>query len=205
MDDCCSSKESELAELRERHGILLKVVLAINLVMFFVESIAGWLAGSTALFADSLDMLGDAFVYGMSIYALGRDIKWNARASLVKGVFMGGFGVWVIGQATYRFFTPGIPVAETMGLVGGLALVANITCAVLLLRHRNDDLNMRSTWLCTRNDVIANIGVLVAAALVALTQSKYPDLVVGALVAAMVLRSSFLILRESSQALSKLN
>jgi Co/Zn/Cd efflux system component len=106
-------------------------------------------------------------------------------------------GVGVVGQAVYRYLTPGMPIAETMGWVAGLALVANLTCAMLLLRHRNDDLNMRSTWLCSRNDVVSNVGVLVAAWAVAVTQSKAPDLIVGIAIAVLVLRSAFVVLTES--------
>ena len=201
MDDCCNAKEAELRNLPLRQKKVLKVVLVINLAMFFIEGGYSFFAHSTALFADSLDMLGDAFVYGISLYAIGRSIKWNASISFIKGTIMAAFGIGVFVQAAYRFLSPTIPVAETMGLIAGLAFVANFLCAYLLLRHRNDDINMRSTWLCSRNDVLANIGVMAAALAVWLSKSKYPDLVVGIAIAALVLRSAFHVLNESIRSL----
>ncbi len=201
MDSCCDDKACELAKIPADQRRVLVVVLVINLVMFGVEGVYGIVARSTSLLADSLDMLGDALVYGFSLYAIGRSPRWNAGVSAMKGGIMSLFGIGVLVQAVYRFGSPGLPVAETMGWVGALALAANLTCAVLLLRHRNDDLNMRSTWLCSRNDVIVNLGVLAAAAAVALTGSKYPDLVVGVLISGLVLRSAAEILLESRAAL----
>lgn len=198
MDHCCNAKESELKKLASTQGKTLRIVLFINLVMFGVESTYGWIAHSTALLADSLDMLGDAFVYSVSLYALGRGSHWSARVSLLKGGIMTFFGLGVLGEAGYRFFTSTLPHAETMGVIGAVALAANLTCAILLLRHRHDDINMRSTWLCSRNDVIANVGVILAAWAVSMTQSPYPDLIVGVIIAALVLRSSYQVLTESS-------
>ena len=203
MDDCCNAKEAELTALPERQKKVLKITLAINLVMFVLEFVYGTLARSTSLLADSLDMLGDALVYGVSLYAIGKSIRWETSVSLLKGVVMALFGFWVVGQAVYRFTTPTLPVAETMGWVGGLALVANVSCAALLLRFRNDDLNMRSTWLCSRNDVIANIGVLIAAALVSTTNSHYPDLIVGIVISGLVLVSAYGVLRGAFKEISR--
>lgn len=199
MEDCCGSKQTELEKLGQNQVQVLRIVLAINLVMFFIEGYYGWISRSTSLQADSLDMLGDVVVYGTSLYAISRGVRWTARISLGKGLIMGAFGIWIVSQALYRFFSAGIPVAETMGWVGLLALAANVTCAVLLLRHRSDDINMRSTWLCSRNDVIANFGVLGAAGAVAFFQSKYPDLIVGVAISALVLKSSYSVIRDSLQ------
>ncbi len=201
MDDCCNAKEDELRALPQKQKDVLKITLVINLVLFVVEFFYGNVAHSTALLADSLDMLGDAFVYGVSIYAIGRSAKWNGTISLIKGLVMATFGLWVIGQAIYRFISPTLPIAETMGWVAGLALLANFACAALLLRFRNDDINMRSTWVCSRNDVIANVGVLIAAALVSVTNSRYPDLIVGILIAGLVLVSAFGVLMDSASSL----
>lgn len=201
VDDCCNAKEAELSALPQKQKNVLKITLVINLVLFGIEFFYGTIAHSTSLLADSLDMLGDAFVYGISLYAIGRSTKWNASISMAKGVTMTIFGVWVVGQAVYRFISPAMPTAETMGWVAGLALLANLSCAALLLRFRNDDINMRSTWLCSRNDVIANLGVLVAAAFVAVTNSRYPDLIVGVGIAILVLSSAYGVLRESSTTL----
>lgn len=197
MKACCDSKSSELEAIREKQGTVLKIVLLINLIMFFVEAISGFMARSTSLLADSLDMLGDAFVYGFSLYAIGKTPRWGASTSLLKGSIMLLFGIGVLFEATRRFLSPETPVAATMGLVGGLAFAANVTCAILLMRHRNDDLNMRSTWLCTRNDVVANIGVMIAAAAVGFTQSRWPDLVVGVAISTLVLKSAYSVLKES--------
>ncbi len=197
MDDCCNAKTTELTQLGEKRRVVLIIVLILNLVMFLVESAFGWLSHSTSLMADSLDMLGDAFVYAISIYALGRTARTNALVSLFKGIIMLTFGIGVILQAVARLGSPDLPIAETIGVIGGLALAVNLICATLLLRHRNDNLNMRSVWLCSRNDVIANIGVLGAGGAVALTQSKYPDILVGVFISVLVLRSAFTVLRES--------
>lgn len=147
------------------------------------------------------DCKSDAFVYAISLYALGRSRRWNASVSLVKGDLMGIFGIGVLVQAVFRFRAGEPPVAPLMGGVGGLALAANLSCLLLLLRHREDNLNMRSTWLCSRNDVIANVGVLGAAAAVVATGSLWPDLLVGLVIAGLILRSSFDVLSESVQSL----
>lgn len=197
MNDCCSTKEAELQALSKRQKYVLKIVLVINFAMFLIEAVYGVLAQSTALLADSLDMLGDALVYAFSLYVIGKSVKWNALVSFMKGIMMTAFAFGVIGQAVYRFIVPTFPTAETMGWVGSLALISNIICAILLLQHRNDDINMRSTWLCSRNDVVANLGVLIAAGAVAMTNSKYPDLLVGMAIAALVLKSAYCVLRDS--------
>lgn len=197
MEDCCHSKSDEMAVIATTHRRVLWLVLVINFAMFVVEFGFSWVAHSSSLLADSLDMLGDALVYGFSLFVIGKSKRWNASVAVFKGSLMGILGIGVVGQVIYRFITPTAPVAETMGWIAGLALAANLASAMLLLRHRNDDLNMRSTWICTRNDVISNIAVLVTAGLVALTQSKYPDLIVGLGIAGLILKSSYEILVES--------
>ncbi len=187
---CCESKSTELAALHEKQGGVLKAVLVVNAVMFAVELTAGIFARSTALMADSLDMLGDASVYAFSLYALHKGFQWRARAGYAKGVVMALFAVVVLGQAVYRFVTQVTPEAATMGAIGAVALSANLFCLVLLFRHRSDDINMRSTWLCSRNDIVANFGVILASWLVAVFQSGVPDLVVGTAIAALFLWSS---------------
>lgn len=201
MDHCCDTKAAELQNLSQHQRRILWIVLAINLAMFFIEGAAGLIARSTALMADSLDMAGDAFIYAISLYTIGRSVRWNASVSFAKGSVMALFGCGVFAQAVFRFQAGEPPAAHLMGSVGGLALAANTVCAVLLLRHRNDNLNMRSTWLCSRNDVIANLGVLGAAAAVAATGTLWPDLAVGTAIAALVLKSSFHVLTESWAAL----
>ena len=159
MASCCEDKSCEYA-LRESHSRVLWIVLAVNAVMFLAEGAAGLLAHSTSLLADALDMLGDALVYGFSLFVLARSARWQAGAAFAKGAFMLVFGLAVLGEAIYKVFHPVMPSVATMGIVGGLALAANLVCFFLLYRHRGDNLNMSSTWLCSRNDLIANIGVL---------------------------------------------
>src|SRR5262245_17991381 len=190
MDHCCGDKEHEIAKLRERQAGVLRIVLGINAVLFAIEFVSGWLAGSTALLGDSLDMLGDALVYGFSLYVLHRSEAWRARAAQAKGILMVLFAVSVLAQALLRVLAPEVPHAETMGAVGALALAGNAACFALLYRHRSDDLNMRSTWLCSRNDIIGNAAVLGAAAAVASTGSPWPDLLVGAGIAGLFLQSA---------------
>lgn len=176
---------------------MLWIVLAINALMFAVEGTAGLLAHSTALLADALDMLGDALVYGFSLFVLDRSARWQAGASLAKGAFMLAFGVGVLAEAIHKALVPVMPNAETMGAIGMLALLANLVCFTLLYRHRADNLNMSSTWLCSRNDLIANVGVLMAAAASFLLVSRWPDILVGSLIAVLFLHSAIDVLRRS--------
>lgn len=200
---CCEAKSMELDQLRAKQGSVLKWVLAINAFMFVLEFSFGLLSRSSALMADSLDMFGDAAVYGFSLYALHRGSVWRARAGLSKGLIMAVFGVVVLGQTIYRLVTASVPEASTMGVIGSLALAANLVCLIMLYRHRGDDINMRSTWLCSRNDIIANVGVVGASALVAYTNSGVPDLVVGLAIATLFLKSAYEVITEAKLELSE--
>jgi cation diffusion facilitator family transporter len=197
MDTCCVEKAEELKTLRGKHRSVLVIVLVVNAVLFVVEAAAGLLANSTALLADSLDMLGDSLVYGFSLYVLWRSAVWKAKAALLKGAIVAVFGTGVLIQAIYKAIAGAVPVAETMGVIGLLVLLGNGLCFFLLYRHRSDDLNMRSTWLCSRNDIIANLSVLVAAVGVKIFDASWPDILVGAAIAALFLKSAFTVLRES--------
>lgn len=197
MEDCCSSKSEEMEAIAATHRRVLWFALAINFSMFVIEFTSSWFAHSSSLLADSLDMLGDALIYGFSLFVVSKSKRWHASVSIAKGGIMAAFGIGAVAQVIYRFLTPTEPVAETMGWIAALALAANLGTAMLLLRHRNDDLNMRSTWICTRNDSISNVAVLITAGLVALTKSKYPDLIVGLGIAILVLKSAYEILTES--------
>jgi len=200
-DSCCENKGDELAALRDRQGRVLWIVLAVNAVLFVVEFGVGWVARSTALLGDSLDMLGDALVYAFSIWVLHRGARWRARAALGKGIVQLGFGLLVLGQVVWKLRT-GLDVdAVAMGWMGSLALAGNGYCFYLLWRHRSDDLNMESTWLCSRNDLIANGGVLAAAAAVAVSGSGVPDIVVGLCIAALFLRTAVQIIGASRREL----
>ena len=201
MDDCCQNKACELEALRKRQSHVLWAVLGINSLMFVLELTAGFLAGSVALQADSLDMLGDTLVYGFSLVALARSERWKASAALLKGMIMALFGLGVVAEAGYRLTFGHVPDAQLMGLTSVLALSANALCLLLLSRHRNTDLNMRSTWLCSRNDIIANAGVIVAAASVHLTTSRWPDVLVSLVITALFLKSAWYVLREATSQL----
>jgi Co/Zn/Cd efflux system component len=158
MKECCEVT----ADYRERQRRGLRVVLWINVLMFLVEAAAGLLAHSTALLADSVDMLGDAIVYGFSLYVVARGAVWQARGALLKGAIMAAFGAGVLAEVAAKVIEGVVPVAETMGAIGALALAANVVCLALLWARRADDVNMRSAWTCSLNDVAGNVGVLVA-------------------------------------------
>ena len=201
MDNCCNDKVDELEELRERQSKTLWIVLAINGTMFCIEFVVGLLAGSISLQADSLDMLSDTFVYGFSLYAIGKNSRWRAGSAMLKGSIMAIFGIGVLFQSIYKFIAGGVPESHFMFFMSALALIANASCLLLLTRHKSDDINMRSTWLCSRNDIIANTSVFIAAALVAITHSKLPDIVVGLLITSIFLKSAISILKDSYEEL----
>ena len=191
MGSCCQDKACAVVALRERQGRTLRIVLAINVMLFLVELGAGIVASSTSLMADSLDSLGDALVYAFSLYVLFRSERWRAGAALLKGLIMMGFGLAIAGALVVRALAPVVPVAEMIGGFGLFALACNLTCLILLTRHRSDDINMKSVWLCSRNDIIANGGVLLAAGGVAATGSMWPDYIIGAIIAVIFLHSAF--------------
>jgi Co/Zn/Cd efflux system component len=197
MADCCNDKACEIEALRARQSTMLKIVLGINAVMFVVELTAGLAARSVSLVADSLDMLGDALVYGFSIYVVARGARMKAVSALFKGGIMAAFGLFVLGQALYKIMSPQVPVFEAIGAIGLLALAANGLCLALLWRHQADDINMNSVWLCSRNDIIANVSVLFAALGVWLTASGWPDILVGMALAVLFLRSALFVLRRA--------
>ena len=176
---------------------VLWIALIANGVMFFVEVGASWTAGSVSLLADSLDFGGDAANYALSLFVLGMAIQTRAKAALLKGVCMGLYGVGVLGFALYAAFQGNVPAYATMGAVAVLALAVNVGVAAIQYRFRNGDSNMRSVWLCSRNDAIGNIAVLCAAVLVGLTQAAWPDLLVAALMASLGLSSSVSVIRQA--------
>lgn len=197
MADCCNNKASELEQLRQKQGSTLKIVLAINFVMFVVELGAGLKAGSISLIADSLDMLGDSLVYIFSIYVIARGARMKAYSAIFKGAIMAAFGLFVLGQAIYQILHPEVPTFQTIGAIGILALAANSVCLALLYKHREQDINMSSVWLCSRNDIIANISVIGAGVGVWLASSPWPDIAVGLALAVLFLRSAAYVLREA--------
>jgi len=172
-------------------------VLAINAVMFLIEIVAGLAAGSVALQADSLDFFADAANYGISLFVLGLGVRWRASAALVKGASMGLFGLWVIGSVIWHALHGTVPGWGTMGIVGMAALTANALCLALLYAWREGDANMRSVWICSRNDVIANMAVLAAAAGVFGSGTGWPDIIVAAVMAALAIQGATTVVRQA--------
>jgi Co/Zn/Cd efflux system component len=175
----------------------LWAVIAINALMFVVEMTAGAIAGSQALKADALDFLGDTLTYGISLFVIGMSLRVRATAALFKGLSLGAMGLWVFGSTLWQVLVLGVPNAPVMGAVGVLALAANVASVLILLRWRDGDANVRSVWLCSRNDAIGNLAVIAAAGGVWLTATPWPDLVVAGLMAALFLRSSLQIIRQA--------
>lgn len=186
-----------MTRVNQRQRRVLMIVLLINAGMFFAEFSAGLVSGSTALIADSLDMLADAMVYAIGLFALGRAAHWRVRAALSSGILQMLLGVGVALEAAWKLMANGLPDTATMGLFGVIALIANTICFLLLARYREGDINMRATWICSRNDMIGNIGVLIAAGLVSWTNSPLPDIVIGLMIAAIVIHSAWRIVMEA--------
>ena len=175
----------------------LMLVTAINVAMFVVEMTAGQLSGSQALKADALDFAADGATYALSFWAIGRPQRVRTGAAVIKGVSLLAMGIWIAATTLYQFFVLGVPEAQVMGLIGFLALAANLLSVYLLFAYKDGDANIRSVWLCSRNDAIGNVAVMVAAVLVAWLNSGAPDLIVAGVMAALFLTSSYQILRQS--------
>lgn len=196
---CCNHDACDSRPIAEgaRHRRVLWIVLAINVVIFGGEYIAGWLASSSAVQGDSLDSLGDALVYGLSLLVVGRSLRARAGSALVKGAVQVIFGLTVMAEVVYRLSHGVPPTTIVMAIAAGAALVLNATCLVLLTPFRSDDINMRSVWQCSRNDVIGNAAVLVTAGLVALTGWWWLDLVVGAGLAALFFQTGLRVIQAA--------
>ncbi|UTW10735.1 cation transporter [Marinobacterium rhizophilum] len=200
---CCEPREGAAALNSAAYRRVLWIALLLNFAMFGVEILAGVWAGSVSLLADALDFLGDAANYGISLWVLGLGLAVRAKASLLKAFSMAAFGIWILGTALWHLYQGTLPHAPTMGLVGTLALVTNLGVAWLLWAYREGDSNMRSVWLCTRNDAIGNVAVLLAALGVFGTQTAWPDLAVGILMATLALSSAWQITRGARQELAR--
>ena len=174
-------------------------LLGINAVMFFVEMTVGILADSTALIADSMDMLADAVVYGIGIYAVGQSILYKAKAAQISGYFQLLLGVIILIDITRRLFLGSEPISSLMIGMGFIALIANVACLVIIRNHKNDEVHMRASWIFSANDVIANMGVIIAGVLVVWLDSRVPDLVIGCVVSIVVLRGAWMILKDAKQ------
>jgi len=198
-DDCCSRKGDTISELgrKAEQRRVLVIVMLINFAMFAIEFSGGLLARSSAVMADSVDMFGDATVYALSLYALSRGPMWEAGAALAKGAIILAFGIAVIVEISDKIANGVAPSSGLMLVFGSAALVANVTCFALLWRFRHANVNMSSTFECSRNDVVSNLSVLAAAGLVGWFASPWPDIAVGAFIAILFLRSAFRVLREA--------
>lgn len=199
--DCCDDKTCAIEGLRERQGGTLRAVLGINAVMFVVVLCAGLLAGSTALLADSLDSLGDALTYALSLYAYSRNERIKGWVAMFKGSLILTAALFVIGQIVYKIANPTLPIFEAMGVIGALSLLANGACLWLLWKHREEDVNMSSVWECSRNDVASNLAVIAAAGAVWFSASGWPDIAIGALLAMLFLRSAARVFRNAIAAI----
>jgi Co/Zn/Cd efflux system component len=176
---------------------VLWIVLAINAVMFFVEIGAGLAAGSASLQADALDFLGDTGNYIISLAVLGMALRYRAMAALAKGLTMGAFGLWVLGTVVWHSTMGTVPEPITMGVVGFVALAANAVCFGLLYAYRDGDANMQSVWICSRNDVLGNLAVLLAALGVFGTGTGWPDLIVATIMASLALQGAWIVVRQA--------
>jgi len=195
MGGCCDDKV--FMGMSDAYKRALLAVILINAVMFFVEFTAGVKSGSQALLADSLDFAGDSATYTISLLVIGSSLRTRAIASLFKGGSLALIAIIILVSSLFRFFGDTVPVAETMGLIGVLALIANLTSLMILISWREGDSNQRSVWLCTRNDAIGNVGVIMAGIVVAITGAAWPDLLVGVFLASLFLRSSFSIISQA--------
>ncbi|MGK7949786.1 MAG: cation transporter [Xenococcaceae cyanobacterium] len=196
-EHCCQHKAKELEKLQKRQSKVLWIILIINAVMFVVEFGGGIKAASLSLTGDSLDMLGDALVYGCSLYVIKKGKKAQARSAILKGSIMFLTAIAVFARATYQLFAQTVPTVGLMSEIGILALLANLICFLLLIRHRNDNINMSSVWLCSRNDIIANTSVLLTAGLVLLTNSFLPDFILGLLLTVVFAQSAGKVLQKA--------
>ena len=198
MNNCCSDNCAGFDGASPAYRRVLWIVIALNAAMFLTEIVAGHLAASQALKADALDFLADTATYSLSLAVIGRPLIWRSRAALLKGSSLALMALWVLGTTAWQVLVIGRPQAEVMGLVGLLALAVNLTSVLLLLRWREGDANVRSVWLCSRNDAIGNVAVMLAAFGVWGTATAWPDLAVAAIMAGLFLVSSVRILRQAA-------
>lgn len=186
----------------EASRLILWVALAVNAAMFVVEIVAGVVAGSVSLHADALDFLGDSFNYAISLAVLGFALTWRARAAMLKGITMGALGLWVLYEVVWQITVGRVPEPFVMGAVGTAALLANAGVAVMLYRFRAAESNLRSAWICSRNDVLGNLAVLLAALGVFGTGTLWPDAIVATVMASLARQGSWTVLRQSASELN---
>ncbi len=197
MSGCCNHEPGAFDGVSAEYKRRLWAVIAINAGMFAVEMVAGHVAQSQALQADALDFFGDAVTYGLSLAVIGSSIRVRTSTAMLKGVSLFLMGIWVFGSTLYQVFVTGVPKAEVMGVIGFAALIANLLSVALLMKYKDGDANVRSVWLCSRNDAIGNVAVMLAAIGVWGTATGWPDLIVAGIMAGLFLSSAFQIVRQS--------
>lgn len=198
MSACCSGGcSSDKPPVDRAYRRILWIALVVNASMFGVELFGGWAAGSVSLLADAVDFFGDAANYGVSLFVLGLAPIWRSRTALIKGLTMGGYGLFVLGAALWNAASGTVPEHTTMGVIGFIALLANLLVAVLLFSYRNGDSNMRSVWLCTRNDAIGNMAVMFAALGVFGTGAGWPDIVVASIMGVLGLTAAKTVITQA--------
>ncbi|MEW8322362.1 MAG: cation transporter [Candidatus Thiodiazotropha taylori] len=199
MQNCCSSTQCTdgTAAVSPEFRKALWIALIVNLIMFNIEIVGGLYASSVSLLADAVDFAGDAANYVLSLSVLSLGLLWRARAALIKGMTMGAYGLLVVGKTAWASLYGSAPEAYTMGLIGLVALVANLSVAIMLYRFRDGDANMRSVWLCSRNDSIVNLMIILAALGVLGTETRWPDLFVAAVVSGLAISSAISIVVQA--------
>lgn len=205
MADSCgdSCQVTDVAHAAPGYRRALWIVVLLNLAMGVAQMIGGFIAGSQALKADALDFLGDGLITLFGLLAIGWSLAWRARAALIQGIFQAALGAGVLGTTAYRVFVLHAPEADVMGVFGVIALAINVAAAWVLIPHRTGDANVRAIWLCSRNDALGNVAVLVAAGLVAWTNKPWPDLIVAAVIAGLFLHSSWEIIGHAHADLNR--
>ena len=198
MSGCCAAEAKNTNERK-----LLWVVLILNFSMFIIEFIAGWLANSSGLLADSLDMLADAVVYSLSLYAVGKSLLYKGRAALANGYLQLSLGLLVLLDVVRRIWLGSEPQSDLMFSVGFMALIVNMICFAVLYQFRQGDVNLKASWICSRNDMLANIGILISAFLVGRLNTAWPDWVIGSVIAIIVIHSSIAIIREAKVSITE--
>ncbi len=198
---CCDNKSEDLKGLAKSQSRVLWIVLVINLMMFFVEFLFGYFSHSQALMADSLDMMGDALAYASSLYVVSLGATAKAKASIFKSVLMLLTGLGVLAESIYNFYNPTVPEHQTMTIVAFIALAMNALCLYLLTSHKNDDINFKSVWICSRNDIVSNISVIIASFFVYTYNSHWPDLIVAVGITLLFMKSSLSVFTEARQEL----
>lgn len=199
MGACCQHGQPVFDGMSPDYKRRLWIVIALNAAMFVIEMITGYLAGSRALQADALDFLGDTLTYGISLAVIGSSLRVRATAALAKGISLLVMGLWVFGSTIYSVFVLGVPEAHVMGVVGFLALLANLASVLLLVSYKDGDANVRSVWLCSRNDAVGNVAVMIAAVGVWGTSTGWPDLIVAGLMATLFISSAVQILAQATR------